>query len=71
MQDAQQLIIQILDIINYPDDKEACANDFLQNCIQEAFLNMMEKLPGEQQIEAEKKIFGTQKDEELAQLLQQ
>ena len=45
----KQIILQVLEIIGYEDDKEKFANDFLSLCLQEALLNLTQELPQDKQ----------------------
>lgn len=46
-QHPKNILLEILTIIDYEDDKEAFADEFLTNCEKQAFLNLIGTLPPE------------------------
>src|SRR5438046_1432263 len=48
-QDPRDIIIQVLTIIGYEDNKDTYADEFIQNCEKQALLDLLQALPQEQQ----------------------
>lgn len=47
--DPKQIILQVLEIIGYEDDKDKYANDFLSLCLQKAFVSLTQDFPQDKQ----------------------
>src|SRR5947209_6150839 len=47
-QDPKDIILELLTIIGYEDNKETYANDFIQNCEQQALIDALSALPTHQ-----------------------
>jgi len=61
----QQILSSILEIINYPKDKEKFITTFLQQCRQQAIINMIQSLPKDKQGELKQKLVPLQESPEL------
>ncbi len=48
--------MRILEIIGYTDDKETFAGEFVEVCIQQSFLEMIDRLPKEKVSQLEEKV---------------
>ncbi len=48
-QNPNDLIIEVLNIIGYTDDKQKFANDFIDSCRKQTFLELLSNLPSEEQ----------------------
>lgn len=56
MQDIRQTLTNILDIANYTGDKEAYITDFLDLCLKEAKIDVLDALPEQQKEALEKEL---------------
>lgn len=68
-QDPKDIIIKVLDIINYQKDKESYAKEFLGFCYQKAFLSYLETLPEEKQKELQQQLPEGSSPEKVKELL--
>lgn len=50
-QNPKRIILQVLEIIGYEDDKDKFANDFLSLCLQQGLVDLMQELPEGKQVE--------------------
>lgn len=64
----KQIILQVLEIIGYEDDKEKYANDFLSLCLQKALVSLSQELSQEKQDELTQRLSLT-KPEDMEKLL--
>ncbi|MFA6005909.1 MAG: hypothetical protein WC775_05505 [Patescibacteria group bacterium] len=62
--DAKQILLQILEIIGYGENREAFAADFMNLCAQEAMADMIDKLTDEQIEAIQQKLAGSQSVED-------
>lgn len=68
-QDPTSIIIKILGIIGYRNDKLTFAREFVEICMQDSFKEMLERLPKEKVSELETKIKGAENLAEFAEIL--
>lgn len=68
--DPKQIILQVLEIIGYEEDKDKYANDFLALCLQKAFVNLTQELPQDKQDQLRQRISLTQPEKTEALLLE-
>ncbi|MBI4098218.1 MAG: hypothetical protein HY426_04235 [Candidatus Levybacteria bacterium] len=66
----KQIILQVLEIIGYSDDKEKYADDFLALCFQKAFVNLTQKLPQDKQDQLTQRMSLVSADKTEALLLE-
>lgn len=57
-QDVKEIILEILNIIGFEDDKRACADEFIQNSKAKALLDLLTALPKEKQEQFKSQIAG-------------
>ena len=57
-QDPKDIILNILTIIGFTDDKEAAADEFIQNCEKQALLDILVALPVEKQDALKRQLAG-------------
>src|SRR5947209_4190147 len=57
-QNPKDNILQVLTIIDYEDDKQAYADEFIQNCEKQALVDLLIALPQEQQERLKQQIAG-------------
>lgn len=58
MNDYQNILLKILEIINYGGDKEAFINEFLRNVELKSLAVLVQSLPNEKQTEIRTKIYN-------------
>jgi hypothetical protein len=68
--DPKEILLNVLTIIDYKDDKETFANQFLQLCMQRALVDIVEALPQDQQKTIQEEVTPDKKPEEVQQILQ-
>ncbi|HEU5376681.1 MAG TPA: hypothetical protein VFV38_14695 [Ktedonobacteraceae bacterium] len=56
--DPKAIILKVLSIIGYEDDKKAAAAEFIQNCEKQAILDLLTTLPKEKQEQLKSQIAG-------------
>jgi hypothetical protein len=56
--DPKNIMLRILTIIGFTDDKNAAADEFLQNCEKQALLDLLTALPKEKQETFKEQITG-------------
>jgi len=56
MDDAKSIILKILDTIDYSDDKERFADEFLQSVQLHALSNLIQSLPADRQNEIKEEL---------------
>ncbi len=61
--DPKQIILQVLEIIGYEDDKEKYANEFLTLCLQKALVSLTGELPQDKQDQLTQRISLTALDQ--------
>lgn len=61
--DPKQIILQVLEIIGYEDDKEKFANKFLSLCLQKALVNLTQELPQDKQDQLTQRMSLTAPDQ--------
>lgn len=66
----KQIILKVLEIIGYEDDKDKYANDFLALCLQKAFVNLVKELPQDKQDQLTQRISLTSGEKAQALLLE-
>lgn len=54
----KDIILELLHLIDFEDDKKAYADEFIQNCKKQALLNLLVALPQEKQNEFKQQIAG-------------
>ena len=57
-QNPKTLIIEVLTLIGYEENKEAYATAFIQNCEKQALLDLLTALPQEKQSELKQRLGG-------------
>ena len=62
MEDPRKILLRILDIIGYSEDKEKFATEFLQNVSTQSLLDLITSLPQDKQEEIKQKISTLQND---------
>lgn len=67
--DPRQLIIKILQAINYEGDRDKYADDFLSLCLQQAIIDLLPDLSPEDQKKFTETIFQISAVDELASIL--
>ncbi|MHB8598394.1 MAG: hypothetical protein ACYDER_16445 [Ktedonobacteraceae bacterium] len=67
-QDPKDILIEILNIIGYEDEKESYADEFIQNCEKQALLDALKALPKERQETLRQKL-AMATDQEQQKLL--
>src|SRR5712692_4620974 len=55
-QDPKNIIVEVLNIINFDDDKEVYANRFIQNCVTQALLDTIKAIPQEKKNDLKQKM---------------
>ena len=66
----KDILLRVLTIINYQDDKNQFANDFLDLCLKKALVDMMESLPEGKKEEVKAKFSAQITPEEASQVMQ-
>ena len=66
----KDILIRVLTIINYQEDKDKFANDFLDLCLKKALVDMMESLPEEKKTEVRARFSANITPEEAAKVMQ-
>lgn len=69
--DPKEILLNVLIIINYQDDKEKFTNEFLQLCMQRALVEIVATLSENDQHAIEEKLMAIQTQEEVQSVLQQ
>ena len=67
MTDPKAILLRILDIIGYSEDKEKFATEFLQNVSMQSLLDLINSLPSDKQEEIKQKTSVLQNDPKAAQ----
>ncbi|SRR6266699_2285849 len=62
--DVRNIILEILNIIGFEDNKEACADEFIHNSKAQALLDLLITLPPEQQERFKQQIAGVTDQEQ-------
>ena len=62
MTDPKAILLRILEIIGYSEDKEKFATEFLQNVSMQSLLDLITSLPSDKQEEVKQKISTLQND---------
>lgn len=69
MKDLRDLILELLTLVDYKDDKESFTDEFLENLKREAMLNSINRLPQEEADELKKQIQTSANEDEKLKLL--
>lgn len=69
MKNPKQTIIEILGIINYQNDKEKFADNFIELCIKQAFVEVIDSLPKEKTASISAQIQAAKTPEEFVKHL--
>ncbi len=69
MNDPKEIILKVLEIIGYSNDKEKFTAGFLQSIDAQSLLNLINSLPSDKQEEARQKLAGVQDPKAAGELL--
>src|SRR5690348_8721689 len=67
--DPRDILIEVLTIISFQDDKEAYADRFIQNCEKQALLNVLSTLSEEKKQDFKQKMVGVTDQERAKQII--
>ena len=70
-QDPKDILVEVLNIIGYEDDKEVYVDDFIQNCEKQALLDALDALPKEKQETLRQKMAMTPDQEQQKVLIKE
>lgn len=65
----KEILLKILDIIDYPENKEQLINKFISACQQQALINLVESLPSNEQEVLRENLSKTKKQDEAQKIL--